>query len=498
MMWPIQDLARIYAELQHAIASAERIFNLLDTPPDVYDREGALDPGTLRGDIVFDHVDFFYEDNKPVLTDFTLRVKQGETIALVGPTGGGKTTIVNLLLRFYEPQSGTVLAANPMAELNHFLLLAPGAIEITAAGKLGIALVTLDARGQKVAIEHAFLETEGGIGVMDGDCVTVYQATQWPPGDRMQLADILGLPRERVRMVQTPVGGAFHFVPLTTPDSTVGVLGIRLPDGESWAQEQDDFLLALGRNLSLSLERELLAQENRRNLMNAESERLSKVILNTVSHEMRTPLTTIKGSLTALLDEAVTDDPTARGELLQEALEASDKLNLIVENLLSMSRLESGALRLHKAWTDIDEVIAAALDSMKGELASHPVEVAKEEPLPEIQIDLVLFLQALANVLQNAVSYTPKGTPIRIAAAARSGEVAIDICDRGPGVQAGELAHLFDKFYRASPETTRGCGLGLAICKGIVEAHGGRVSASGGPGQGLCIHIAVPARGGGP
>lgn len=112
MMWPVQDLARIYAELQHAIASAERIFNLLDTHPDVYDREGALDPGTLRGDIVFDHVDFYYEDNKPVLTDFSLRVKQGETIALVGPTGGGKTTIVNLLCRFFEPKRGAVRIAN--------------------------------------------------------------------------------------------------------------------------------------------------------------------------------------------------------------------------------------------------------------------------------------------------------------------------------------------------------------------------------------------------
>jgi ATP-binding cassette subfamily B protein len=111
MMWPIQDLARIYAELQHAIASAERIFNLLDTQPDVYDRSTASDPGSMRGDIEFEHVDFFYEDNKPVLTDFSLKVQQGETIALVGPTGGGKTTIVNLLCRFFEPKRGTIRIA---------------------------------------------------------------------------------------------------------------------------------------------------------------------------------------------------------------------------------------------------------------------------------------------------------------------------------------------------------------------------------------------------
>lgn len=108
MMWPIQDLARIYAELQHAIASGERIFSLLDTVPDVQDRNGAVDPGTIVGDIEFDHVDFYYEDGKPVIQDFNLRVRPGEKIALVGPTGGGKTTIINLLCRFFEPKRGTI------------------------------------------------------------------------------------------------------------------------------------------------------------------------------------------------------------------------------------------------------------------------------------------------------------------------------------------------------------------------------------------------------
>ena len=108
MLWPVQDLARVYAEMQHAIASAERVFSLIDAVPDVADRPGAVDPGTIRGDIEFDHVDFWYEPDKPVLEDFNLRVKRGETIALVGPTGGGKTTIVNLLCRFYEPKRGAI------------------------------------------------------------------------------------------------------------------------------------------------------------------------------------------------------------------------------------------------------------------------------------------------------------------------------------------------------------------------------------------------------
>ena len=108
MMWPVQDLARVYAEMQHSIASAERIFKLVDSPPEVHDKSGAVPASTLLGDIEFDHVDFYYEDRKPVLTDFSLKVNAGEIIALVGPTGGGKTSIVNLLCRFYEPCSGLI------------------------------------------------------------------------------------------------------------------------------------------------------------------------------------------------------------------------------------------------------------------------------------------------------------------------------------------------------------------------------------------------------
>ncbi len=108
MMWPIQDLARVFAEIQHAIASAERIFSLVDAVPDVVDRPQAIDPGSIHGDIEFDHVYFSYEDEKPVLSDFTLKIRRGETIALVGPTGGGKSTIVNLMCRFYEPKKGVI------------------------------------------------------------------------------------------------------------------------------------------------------------------------------------------------------------------------------------------------------------------------------------------------------------------------------------------------------------------------------------------------------
>src|SRR5258708_29214016 len=108
MLWPIQDLAHVYAAMQQAVASAERAFALVEAVPEVVDKPGAIDPGTIRGDIQFDHVDFYYEHGKPVLQDFNLTVKRGETVALVGPTGGGKSTLVNLMCRFYEPKAGTI------------------------------------------------------------------------------------------------------------------------------------------------------------------------------------------------------------------------------------------------------------------------------------------------------------------------------------------------------------------------------------------------------
>ena len=133
IMWPIQDLARVYAELQHAVASAERIFNLLDTVPEVQDTVKPIDPGSLKGRIQFDHVYFYYEDGKPVLSDFSLVVNEGETIALVGPTGGGKTTIVNLLCRFYEPKKGRILIG-----INDYTQISARALQ----SRIGIVLQT--------------------------------------------------------------------------------------------------------------------------------------------------------------------------------------------------------------------------------------------------------------------------------------------------------------------------------------------------------------------
>jgi two-component system, OmpR family, sensor histidine kinase KdpD len=284
----------------------------------------------------------------------------------------------------------------------------------------------------------------------------------------------------------------YHYIPLLTPDSAVGVLGISPEEGKSWLQDQEDSLQMLGRSLSLSLERELLAEENRRNLMARESERLGRVLLNTVSHELRTPLTTIKGSITALMEGATGEDPQARGILLSETLTATDRLNAIVENLLSMSRLESGMLKLKRSETDIVDLVSVVADALRRQGRDHPLEIQIDAEIPPVSIDFILIVQVLTNILTNAVKHTPAGTPIKLVVERIDRGISVTVADEGPGVAPDELPHLFETFFRGKKAATGGVGLGLSICKGIVEAHGGRIAAYVNRVGGLSINIILP------
>jgi two-component system sensor histidine kinase KdpD len=284
----------------------------------------------------------------------------------------------------------------------------------------------------------------------------------------------------------------FHYIPLLAPDAAVGVLGISPALGASWLLEQENSLQMLGRTLSLSIEREVLADDNRKNLMARESERLGRVLLNTVSHELRTPLTTIKGSITALMDKATAEDPETRDLLLSETLGASDRLNAIVENLLSMSRLESGMLRVKKSATDVVDLVSVVADALRRQSKDHPLSIAIDEEIPPVSMDFTLMVQVLTNIMANAVRHTPAGTPILMSVQKTGSGVEISVADEGPGVPADELPHLFETFFRGKRAATGGVGLGLSICKGIVEAHGGRIAAFNNRKGGLTISIILP------
>jgi two-component system, OmpR family, sensor histidine kinase KdpD len=288
-------------------------------------------------------------------------------------------------------------------------------------------------------------------------------------------------------------GASALYLPLIASRGPVGVLGIRPADPHALdAPEQLHQLETFGNQTALAIERANLANEAQDAQVRMESERLRNSLLSSVSHDLRTPLTAITGSISAILDNGARLDAQTRQELLESAREEAERLNRLVQNLLEMTRLESGALQLHTEWHPVEEVIGAALSRLGKRLGNRRVTTRVPPDLPLVAIDDVLIEQVLVNLLDNAVKYTPAGSPITIIATATDRAVTVEVADRGPGLPPGEEDKVFEKFYRGQPEAQRGAGLGLAICHGIVKAHGGRIWAQNIPEGGVAFLFTLP------
>ena len=253
-------------------------------------------------------------------------------------------------------------------------------------------------------------------------------------------------------------------------------------------------LEAFGGLAALALERAQLAEEAERARLQVETERMRSSLLSSVSHDLRTPLAGITGAASSLLagDQAL--DASTRRELTQSIYDEANRLNVLVRNLLDMTRLESGAIHVNKAWQPLEEVIGAALTRMDSALASRPVEVRLSDELPLVPLDEVSIEQVLVNLLENAMRYTPSGSPIELSAWPDGTLVVVEVADRGPGLAPGDEVRVFEKFYRAQA-SPHGVGLGLAICRGIVEVHGGRIWAENRPGGGVAFRFELPIEG---
>ena len=232
------------------------------------------------------------------------------------------------------------------------------------------------------------------------------------------------------------------------------------------------------------------AEQNAR--LVAESERLGRTLLNSISHELRTPIAAITSAVSGLSDVGGDADLTLRRAFTDEIREASQRLNRLVGNLLDMTRLESGHLKPRLEWCDVADLVNVARGQLGRELADHPVTIGLPPGLPLVQMDFVLMEQVLVNLLLNAAQHTPAGTRVQIAAATEGRELVLSVADSGPGVPPSALPHLFDKFYRAPGAPAGGSGLGLSIVKGFVEAHGGRVSAQNRPSGGAEFILRLP------
>lgn len=277
------------------------------------------------------------------------------------------------------------------------------------------------------------------------------------------------------------------FVPLRLGVRTVGALGI------SGGELSRETMEAIGGLAAIAIERAGAVESLTKAEAAKESDKLRSALLDSVTHEFRTPLTSIKASVTSLLSDAKLDSGQQR-ELLTVINEESDRLNRLVGEAAEMAQLDAGGVELQREPHQIREVVDGAVEESKQVLCNHPVQVTVAPELPPVRIDLERMTEVLSQLLENAGKYSPAGSPIRIAAERNDRSLTVSVSDRGPGIDDFEQALIFDKFYRGRDQRTRiqGTGMGLAIAKAIVEAHGGSIGVTSQLGSGSVFYFSVP------
>ena len=284
-----------------------------------------------------------------------------------------------------------------------------------------------------------------------------------------------------------------HYLPLATPAGPLGVIAARLSQTSAPTLEQNNLLEAFARQTALVVDRQRLRDTAQQSRLAAESERLGKTLLDSVSHEMRTPIAAILSAASSLMDADARSRPEMAGALAGEIKDAGGRLNRLVGNLLDITRLESGHVKPKMDWCDVGDLINVTVKSVRKELSGHKLEVTISPPMPLVRMDFVLMEQALTNLLLNAASYTPAGTTVQISAKVHGDKLALTVADNGPGISPEAISRIFDKFYRAPDSATGGTGLGLSIVKGFVEAQNGSVEAVNQPGGGAAFTLYLPA-----
>jgi two-component system sensor histidine kinase KdpD len=255
--------------------------------------------------------------------------------------------------------------------------------------------------------------------------------------------------------------------------------------------EQRELLDAFCRLAAFAFERASLADEARVSALRAKTEEMRSSLLSAVSHDLRTPLAAITGAATSLRDDSKLGAAT-KVELLASICDEAERLERLVANLLDMTRLETGGVALKKDWVPLEELVSSALTRLEARIGQRPVSVDLPSHLPLLSVDPVLFEQVFINLFENAAKYTPPHTRIEVRAQHQAGVITIEVSDHGPGFPPGSEHKAFDKFFRGAHVGVSGVGLGLSICRAIVEAHGGAIRASNRPEGGALFRITLP------
>jgi two-component system sensor histidine kinase KdpD len=286
-------------------------------------------------------------------------------------------------------------------------------------------------------------------------------------------------------------GSSWVGAPISVRHSVLGVLALRPRSGESLSASQREFLSAFCGQSAFAFERQQLAIEARQAALRAKTEEMRSSLLSAVSHDLRTPLAAITGAATSLRDDADLP-PEAAADLVKSICEEADRLARLVTNLLEMTKLDAGQITLKREWVPLEEIVEPAFARFESKLASHPVSIRIPDDCPPLSVDPVVFQEVFINMIENALKYTPPDSPIELSASFNNRFITIEVRDRGPGLPAGTEKHVFERFFRGPHESARGAGLGLAICKGIVDAHGGTISAENAVGGGALFRIRLP------
>ncbi|MGF6209922.1 DUF4118 domain-containing protein [Pseudomonas frederiksbergensis] len=289
--------------------------------------------------------------------------------------------------------------------------------------------------------------------------------------------------------------GRWWWWPLSVEDGPLGLLGVCAKEGQTLSGQRRRLLTALSQPLAQALARAQLAEDLEAARLHGETEQLRSALLASVSHDLRTPLTSMRGSIDSLLALGEAIPLEDRRELLEGTRDEAERLDRYIQNLLDMTRLGHGALKLARDWVSPADIVGSSLNRLRAVLA--PLQVSTEVPaeLPLLYVHAALIEQALVNVIENAARFSPAHGRLQVRAGADDSELFFSVSDEGPGIPEDERAKIFDMFYTAArgDRGGQGTGLGLAICQGMVGAHGGRISVGDGiEGRGTCITLHLP------
>ena len=350
-------------------------------------------------------------------------------------------------------------------------------------------------------VHHVAATIRGKSLVLLPDDTRLVIAAGYPPEDQISDKDAAAADwtwtngRPAGRGSTTLPAADWLFLPLKTARSSVGVLGVQMAGQESLSPEDTRLLEALADQGAVAIERTTLVADVEAARLATETDRLRSALLSSLSHDLRTPLVSILGAASSLINYGDNLDAKDGRELATTIQDEAERLNRFVQNLLDMTKLGSGALKPNTDWADLSDIVRAAVERSDKLLRSRQIKVDIDPRLPLLRLDSILMEQVFFNLLDNACKYSPPGSLVTVWARPGKDQALIEVCDQGAGIPETDREKVFDMFYRveAADSQTAGTGLGLAICRGIIEAHGGTIKAEPGlNGAGTCIVIHLP------